>query len=94
MGVNISHLLKQVKYKQDRVLFKEACICADNNALNSCFLTLWIALVQSLKWRFIEIAKRDKESAKIIKEVTSKESKHQSVDKVFNRPRVQIWILW
>ncbi|HOV16153.1 MAG TPA: hypothetical protein PLF50_01425 [Candidatus Cloacimonadota bacterium] len=81
MAVDISQFLTKIKDKQDRAVFKEAVICGANDALTACFLMLWVSLIQSLKRRFIEIGKHDKDTAKIVGTFQQMESQHKTVDK-------------
>jgi len=80
-NAHISNLLdsyiEQVANPRDKVLFTEAIQAAEASALRAAYMMLWLACVESWKWKLQELATRNLEAAKVIEEIENLEFKKQ-----------------
>lgn len=65
---------------QDRVLFDEATNAARAGALRTSYIAVWLSCAESLKRKFKDAAQTDAAAAKVVGDITDKETKQQAVD--------------
>ena len=73
-------IVERVPDERDQVLIRESVAAARTSAFRLAVVGAWLAVAESLKRRFQELAQSDTEAGRITKEVGEREKKQRSVD--------------
>lgn len=78
---NFDHVIENAIFEEDKVLLNEAKIGAENGALRSAYIMLWLACVESIKRRFKDLEPFDNVIGSVNADIRRKEEAGQSIDK-------------
>lgn len=74
-------LRQKIIEEHDTILFDESIACYKGNALRAAFITNWINIAESLKFKFYDMAQRDHEiNRKVISKIEDLEQKERPTD--------------
>ncbi|HYC79959.1 MAG TPA: hypothetical protein VEC17_02945 [Candidatus Binatia bacterium] len=82
LEMNFSDFRSRIHNPNDRVLFDEAVLCAKEKAFRSGYIMIWIAAAESLRAKIVELALKDAESGKALREIEKYEQQNLSPDKL------------
>lgn len=77
---DLNEYLAQVLEEQDKVLLSEASACLQSEARRAAYITVWLAIAESLRRKFGAAASYDHEAARIASDVGRMEQEHKAVD--------------
>lgn len=73
--------LNKIQNEEDKILITDAIKLADSGFLRASYIMSFLACIESLKRRFIELGKKDSTIGRINTEIKKKEELHESVEK-------------
>ena len=73
--------LNKIQNEEDKILINDAIKLADSGFLRASYIMSFLACIESLKRRFIELGKKDSSIGRINTEIKNKEERHESVEK-------------
>lgn len=73
--------LNKIKNEEDKILITDAIKLADSGFLRASYIMSFLACIESLKRRFIELGKKDSTIGRINTEIRSREERHESIEK-------------
>lgn len=79
--VDLSCYAEKIIDAEDRPLFEDAVAAANAGALRAAYIMIWLSCAESLKRRFHEAHKRDREAGKYLGEIEKLEEEHKAIDK-------------
>jgi hypothetical protein len=84
--MDYSLLRDRIVEERDKVLFDESVSCFHSNALRAAYITNWINIAESLKFKFYDMASRDHEiNKKVISKIEDLEEKERPTDSLLIR---------
>ncbi|MCY8930461.1 hypothetical protein ABE202_17735 [Bacillus subtilis] len=84
--MDYSVLREKIIEEHDKVLFDESISCYKGNALRAAYITNWINIAESLKFKFYNMASRDHEiNKKVISKIEDLEEKERPTDSLLIR---------
>lgn len=84
--MDFSILRNKIVEERDTILFDEAVSCLKGNALRAAYITNWISLAESLKFKFYDMSSKDNEiQKKVIGKIEDLESKERPTDSLLIR---------
>lgn len=75
-------LRNQISEKEDKLLYDEAVICFKNCANRAAYIITWICVAESLRNKFISMARRDADIGKIVGQIEEAEKNERPTDKL------------
>lgn len=73
--------LNKIQNEEDKILISDAIKLADSGFLRASYIMSFLACIESLKRRFIELGKKDSSIGRITTEIRNREERHESVEK-------------
>ncbi|MBR4823989.1 MAG: hypothetical protein IKZ86_04260 [Spirochaetaceae bacterium] len=73
--------LNKIQNEEDKILISDAIKLADSGFLRASYIMSFIACIESIKRRFIELGKKDSNIGRITTEIRNKEERHEAVEK-------------
>ncbi len=73
--------LNKIQNEEDKILITDAIKLADSGFLRASYIMSFLACIESLKRRFIELGKKDSTIGRINTEIRSREERHESIEK-------------
>ncbi len=73
--------LNKIQNEEDKILITDAIKLADSGFLRASYIMSFLACIESLKRRFIELGKKDSTIGRINTEIRNKEERHESIEK-------------
>lgn len=70
----------RVLHRQDKVLMEEASSCLRTGARRAAYITLWLAVAESVRRKFFEAQTFDGEAGRIVGEIQRREAAHKALD--------------
>lgn len=87
-------LRKRIIEEHDTILFDESIACLKGNALRAAFITNWINIAESLKFKFYDMAQRDHEiNRKVISKIEDLEQKERPTDSLLIRSADELGLI-
>jgi len=91
--VSFKKYLKEVHYKQDKILFSESLELAESGHYRSAYIMVWLSCAESIKRRFQESKGRDTKAQAYCNEIDTAEENHSAVDNILLKKAFEYGII-
>ncbi|WP_421927435.1 hypothetical protein [Lysinibacillus capsici] len=92
--MDFDNLRDKIIEERDTILFEESVSCLKGNAYRAAYITNWISIAESLKFKFYDMSLRDNEiQKKVIGKIEDLEDKERPTDSLLIRSAEQFGLI-